>query len=225
MTLCIRADRVLPDTETEFAPGAVVVAGAHIAWVGPAADAPDADETVDLGAATLTPGLVNAHVHLDLSHLRGRLPYRGDFAQWIDGVRGARAEAGVAAAAAQLLDDAVKRGTTTFGDIVAPESFDAMVSVWAAAGVRARLFVEALGFRPEVADHVFAEVWELVEMRELPETLRTGISPHAPYSVSRELLAQLVAVADGHGRPLAIHVGETLEELAFIRHGIGPLRE
>ena len=62
-------------------------------------------------------------------------------------------------------------------------------------------------------------------MRALPEQLQTGIAPHAPYTVSRPLLDRLVSVADGHARPLAIHVGETLEELAFLRHGIGPLRE
>jgi cytosine/adenosine deaminase-related metal-dependent hydrolase len=100
-----------------------------------------------------------------------------------------------------------------------------MVAVFAETGARARLFVEAVGFRPDVADEAWARVWELVEMQDLPGLVSTAVSPHAPYSVSRELFAMAVAMADGHGRPLAVHVGETLEELAFLRHGIGPLRE
>ena len=71
------------------------------------------------------------------------------------------------------------------------------------------------------------ETWSVVvngaEMRELPPRVETGLSPHAPYSTSRELIAKLVALADGHARPCAIHLAETMEELAFLRHGIGPI--
>ena len=56
LSLCIRAARVLPDAQTEIEAGAVVVRDGHIAWVGPAADAPAADEVIDLEDATLTPG-------------------------------------------------------------------------------------------------------------------------------------------------------------------------
>ena len=71
MATCFRADRVLPDAETQHAPGAVVVEGERITWVGEAGEAPPADETIDLGEAVLMPGLVNAHSHLDLTHLKG----------------------------------------------------------------------------------------------------------------------------------------------------------
>jgi imidazolonepropionase len=43
---------------------ALVVDGARVAWVGPAADAPDADELVDVGGRTVLPGFVDSHSHL-----------------------------------------------------------------------------------------------------------------------------------------------------------------
>ena len=220
-----RAARVLADAHTEFAPGAVVIEDDRIVWVGPDAECPDAERTVDLPEAVLAPGLVNAHGHLDLAHLKGQLPFRGEFTEWVVGIGGRRGDQDHTEASIEAIRGAIARGTTTFGDIVAPKSFDSMVHAFATTGARGRLFVEALGFKPERADRVFSEVWELAEMRELPPRVETGLSPHAPYSVSRDLFAKLLAVADGHGRPCAVHVAETMEELAFLRHGIGPMRE
>ncbi len=43
---------------------ALVIEGAHVAWVGPAADAPAADELVDAGGRAVLPGFVDSHSHL-----------------------------------------------------------------------------------------------------------------------------------------------------------------
>ncbi|AOT03909.1 imidazolonepropionase [Arthrobacter sp. U41] len=43
---------------------AVLVEGERIAWLGPAADAPAADESVDAGGRALLPGWVDSHTHL-----------------------------------------------------------------------------------------------------------------------------------------------------------------
>lgn len=43
---------------------ALVVAGGRVAWVGPAAGAPDADERVDVGGRAVVPGFVDSHAHL-----------------------------------------------------------------------------------------------------------------------------------------------------------------
>ncbi|MFQ5844816.1 MAG: amidohydrolase family protein, partial [Planctomycetota bacterium] len=219
------AGSVVPRRGIRLSPGAVRVEGDRITWVGAPDAAPAAEHRLELGGATLLPGLVNAHSHLDLTHLRGQVPYRGEFAAWLASIRSRRTDAGVREAAAAGIHEAVGRGTTSFGDFVSPQTFPAVVDAFAQTGARGRLFVEAVGFRPDGADAAFERVWELVEMQALPAGLVTGLGPHAPYSVSRELLQRMVAVADGHGRPLAVHVGETLEELAFLRHGIGPLRE
>ncbi|HEX8970235.1 amidohydrolase family protein, partial [Oryzihumus sp.] len=43
---------------------AVVVDGDHVAWVGPARQAPDADQRRDLGGRAVVPGFVDSHSHL-----------------------------------------------------------------------------------------------------------------------------------------------------------------
>jgi imidazolonepropionase len=43
---------------------ALVIEGSSVAWVGPAQDAPDADELMDLGGRTVLPGFVDSHSHL-----------------------------------------------------------------------------------------------------------------------------------------------------------------
>ncbi|GAA4610504.1 imidazolonepropionase [Actinoallomurus liliacearum] len=43
---------------------ALVIDGDRVAWVGAAADAPDADEVVDAGGRAVLPGFVDSHAHL-----------------------------------------------------------------------------------------------------------------------------------------------------------------
>jgi imidazolonepropionase len=46
------------------ADAALVVEGGRIVWAGPAADAPDADDRVDVGGRAVVPGFVDSHAHL-----------------------------------------------------------------------------------------------------------------------------------------------------------------
>ncbi|MGZ4670994.1 MAG: imidazolonepropionase, partial [Blastococcus sp.] len=46
------------------ADAAVVVADGVVAWVGPAARAPAADERLDVGGRAVVPGFVDSHTHL-----------------------------------------------------------------------------------------------------------------------------------------------------------------
>src|SRR4051794_24912207 len=63
--------------------GAVPVAGGRIAAVEPRGRR-SAD--LDLGNAAVLPGFVNAHTHLDLTGLRGRIPPTDDFTDWLRAV-------------------------------------------------------------------------------------------------------------------------------------------
>ena len=53
-----------PDLLGVIEQAALVVEGTKVAWVGPATDAPAADELVDLGGRTVLPGFVDSHSHL-----------------------------------------------------------------------------------------------------------------------------------------------------------------
>ncbi|KHK99978.1 N-ethylammeline chlorohydrolase [Microbacterium mangrovi] len=73
MTTLLTADHVLVAQDGAFSlrrAGAVLVYGGTIAWVGAAADAPDADERIDLGEALLMPGLIDLEGLADVDHLQ-----------------------------------------------------------------------------------------------------------------------------------------------------------
>lgn len=63
-TTLIRANRLIDGNGAIVEPGAVLVAGERIVAVGAAALSRTADNTVDLGDATLLPGLIDLHTHL-----------------------------------------------------------------------------------------------------------------------------------------------------------------
>ncbi|WP_194907582.1 imidazolonepropionase [Catenulispora rubra] len=59
----------IAELTTHAAPGtltdaALVIADGRVAWTGPSAQAPDADERVDLGGRAVIPGFVDSHAHL-----------------------------------------------------------------------------------------------------------------------------------------------------------------
>ena len=54
-----------------LADAAVVVEGDHVAWVGPAAEAPAADAAYDVGGRAVVPGFVDSHSHLVFAGDRG----------------------------------------------------------------------------------------------------------------------------------------------------------
>ena len=68
-----RASWVVPISGSPIRDGWVMVEGGRIAAVGPCGAAAASTDR-DLGEVALMPGLVNAHTHLELSHLRGAVP-------------------------------------------------------------------------------------------------------------------------------------------------------
>jgi imidazolonepropionase len=109
-----------PDDERR--PTALVIDGGRIAWTGPAASAPAADEAVDAGGRAVLPGFVDSHAHLVFDGERGAefaarmagQPYAaGGITATVAATRAAsdeRLRANLRGLAAELL----AQGTTTF---------------------------------------------------------------------------------------------------------------
>ncbi len=65
--IVLKAARVFTSTsERPLAPGMVIVEGDHITQVGQSLATPPGAQVIDLGDATLLPGFIDAHVHLDM---------------------------------------------------------------------------------------------------------------------------------------------------------------
>ena len=117
MPSSIRADWILPITGPPIPGGSITIDDGRIAAVEPSPIA----GAVDLGRCAVLPALVNAHTHLELSYLRGRIPRAASFTDWVRPLLAARRtppDQDVAdAAAADAIGEAVQSGTALFGDV------------------------------------------------------------------------------------------------------------
>ncbi|MGI5398491.1 imidazolonepropionase [Streptomyces sp. CA-135486] len=101
---------------------AVVLDGTRVAWVGPTADAPAADDAVDAGGRAAIPGFVDSHSHLVFAgdrteefnaRMSGRAYSAGGIRTTVAATRAATDEA-LEANLTRYLDEALRQGTTTF---------------------------------------------------------------------------------------------------------------
>jgi imidazolonepropionase len=99
---------------------AVVVEGETIAWVGMAADAPDADERVDVEGRAVLPGWVDSHTHLVFAgdrtaefeaRMAGKAYSAGGIAVTVEATRAASDDE-LAANLRRHVDEAARQGTT-----------------------------------------------------------------------------------------------------------------
>ncbi len=176
---------------------------------------------LDLGELVLTPGLVDAHAHLELGGLHGRVPAGAGFVGWIAALVSARSalgrrafERGVVAGARTLLAG----GTTAIGDIDATGTCTRLAS---ALGPRLVVYRELLDAWDPLRTPAALRV--LAERGPRGARAQAGLSPHAPYTVSPELLASVRAASAQRLLPLMIHWAETPDERAWLEHGRGPL--
>jgi aminodeoxyfutalosine deaminase len=216
----LTASWVLPVTAPPLREGRVAVEGGRVAWVGRAGDPGEPEgRRRDLGRGILLPGLINAHCHLELSHLAGLLPADGGFVPWVEEVvasRGRFVEDDVRSATASAIRFLEERGTVAVGDV---SNALGHLDLLSASRLSAVVYLELLAWDPAKAEAVLA----FAEQRrsEVTASLRPGLevrlAAHAPHSVSPALFGLLA----GRGGPAALHLAESPEETAFLASGGG----
>lgn len=221
-----RAAWVCPIATPPIANGWVAVEAGRIVAVGDRSTQPRAD-AVDLGDVALMPGLVNAHVHFELSPLRGLVPPAPAFTEWVRQLFALRRPGDrpdtpdAQAAIVRAIAEAHASGTALVGDI---SNSLAAVEALARSPIGGRVFHELLGFR--VTDD--GPVRASREARAAVDPggdVTLGVASHAPYSVSPELLRAIRAEADRLVPPISsVHLGESPEEVELLGAGTGPWR-
>ncbi len=203
----------------------VEVEGSRIAAVY----AGDHPQAIDLGNSALIPGLVNAHTHLEFSHLERPLGPTAPFTDWIRSIMKSRFESHVSVKQSiqQGIAESLAAGTTCLGEIATSvESVHQLGQTEPAP--RAVVFRECLGFsadRIAGQEQMAAEFLEQQTEGEMYGRLRLGLSPHAPYSVHPDLYLNLVQQARDQGVPVAVHLAETQAELDLLERKQGPFVE
>jgi len=218
-----RARWVLPIDRAPIEGGWVESENGRITRVGDGAP-PAAAE--DLGDVALLPGLVNAHTHLELSWMAGLVPPAPSMNDWITTlveVRRAGTPGGDSAAldaARAAVQAMAATGVVLVGDITNTAiTCDALQG----SGVTGVMFYELLGFNAADPDALVRAAWKKLEA--VDTDLKRAVVAHAPYSVSPDLFKAIAAQSIEAGAPLSIHLGESAEEIEFLRTGCGPIRE
>jgi cytosine/adenosine deaminase-related metal-dependent hydrolase len=180
----------------------------------------DEDATAEYLPGLICPAFVNAHCHLELSHLKGMIPRGTGMAGFIGklmGIRSTPTDEERAAAIREAAQSMYDRGISAVGDICNGET---------TLPIKASMpeidwfnFIEVFGSNPGRSEEIFHTA-----LRLLPQMgKRSSITLHAPYSVSKPLRNQILDYAKRRGWLQSIHLLESKEERQLFADLEGPL--
>lgn len=184
-------------------------------------DVSEAGDDVQRLSGWLCPGLVNAHGHLELSHLRGRIAEQTGLPQFIGEVlrqRGDDREAQLEAAREAEIE-MWNNGIVAVGDI---GNQDSLLPLFREKRLQYHHFLEVSGISESGADRRYRSI---VSLRESFQSIGAACSvvPHAPYSVTDTLMRHIAG--DDPEAPVSLHFRETAEEAVFLSSRSGALAE
>ena len=224
--LYLRARWIVPVVRRTIEDGWLRIERGRIAAIGRRGltGNPPSGQSIDLGDAIILPGLVNAHTHLEFSDLERPLEADGGLPGWIARVvalrrarpTGPEEAARLAASLRAGLAESLSFGVTTIGEIATSVPRGGYPSV----GPRVRVYREALGLAFTGGSLPGGIARDLDRLKG-----STGISPHAPMTVSSALGGALLREAAKRGLPVTMHLAESLAELAYVTGGGGPFRD
>ena len=179
----------------------------------------DAGDNIDRHHGLICPGFINAHCHLELSHMKGIIPKHTGLVDFVLKVVNERhfKEAEILRAIENAEDEMLENGIVAVGDICNNR-------LTIAQKVKGRLhyrnFIEASGFPPAVAEIRFGRAVDLYNAYSalLPSN---SIVPHAPYSVSPQMFGMINAFPGND--LLTIHNQEVDAENELFEKGTGNL--
>ncbi len=121
------------------------------------------------------------------------------------------------------MHDAHASGTVLFGDV---SNTLVTVPLLEDAGAAAHVFYELLGFNvTDAEDRVRQARLRLASLGIESADVRVSLAPHAPYSVAPALFAALRVDLDAARHAVSsVHLGESLDEIEFLRNGGGGFR-
>ena len=180
-------------------------------------DVKEAGDEIMLLEGTISPGLINCHCHLELSHMKGLIPENTGLIDFVYKVVTQRhfEEEEILAAIESGEKEMLQNGIVAVGDICN----NMLTAIQKQQGLMAYYnFVEASGWLPGVADERFLRSKKAYNAFE-KITGNTSIVPHAPYSVSDNLWNHIAPYFKN--KVASIHNQETSFEDEFFMQGTG----
>ncbi len=222
--IIIRAKYLIPNPENCIENGAVTVNGVKIDRFGKFDELKThgKNETIiDLGNAVILPGLINIHTHLDLCNLHNRVKPTNNFTHWVFQIAGAKLrwkDEDYISSIEKGAEICIESGTTTLADIASTGHSFAILKKYP---LRKVVFKEIINTNPDNVNDVMNKIQTELSMTATDNLLHTGLSPHAPYSVSKELYQAIAQMAKKTGTPICTHIAETQDEIEFLTRGTG----
>jgi aminodeoxyfutalosine deaminase len=222
--MILRARIVLTMDGPPIENGAVAISGNQIVDVGKFDNIKkdNSDEVVDLWEQALLPGLINAHCHLDYTCLRGKIPPRKSFADWIQAINAEKAKLSPENYLASINEgfaEAKRFGTTTIANLTAFPELISQIQ----APVRTWWFAELIDVRDpsRARELVDLAIESLNRARDSGGGI--GLAPHALFTASPNLYRRCEEIAHRDHALLTTHLAESREEMEMFRDGSGPL--
>ena len=214
----LSADYIFPIHQAPIESGVVAVqSDGEIRGLYSLADPALKGKSIEQYEGVITPGFVNAHCHLELSHLLGQIPKKTSLIPFLQGVMGRKpGEKNVVNKAVQEADEHMyASGIVAVGDIS-----NSLVSkeVKLASKIYYHTFIEILGFDPQQAQ---AALERGKKLSSDFKPLENSIVPHAPYSVSQDLFLAIQELSSKNRNLLSIHNQESEEENHFYQNKQG----
>ncbi|BDQ34722.1 amidohydrolase family protein [Pseudodesulfovibrio portus] len=161
---------------------------------------------IDLGDAFITPGLINAHSHLELAHLRGKCPSGQGFVAWVEDLL----KQPIFDLDPQALEDAARElkrtGTCMVGDI-ATRFAKEMAGTLEASGLFFVVFCEAIG--ETIPKKTFIPSGDF-------EAGVISVAGHSLYTTHVDVLRAAKAETRDKGLPFSLHLAEHDDEVAIM---------
>ena len=228
----IHADGVVRGDADDLVDGAVVLDAAHrVLEVGPAAEVMPrhAGAVVTRVRGVIAPFLVNAHTHVELSALRGKVPGGHGFVPWVDKLVTSRPflteedeSEGIASGVAELS----RACTSAVGEVT---NGLAAARALAAEGMSVMLFHEMFGVLEEPAVKAArdllgaAQSWRAdIAADPRLRRVRHTPSPHTLYTTHASAVRILCDAARDAGARITIHLAEHPAERSAVELGSGP---
>jgi 5-methylthioadenosine/S-adenosylhomocysteine deaminase len=223
--LRLSARWVLPVSGPAIEGGAALVDDrGRIVAVGPDATVPRPPQAriEELPHATLLPGLVNTHTHLELTGFAGQAEDEvfWDWIKHIIALKSARSDEDFFLAAERGIQDCWAAGVTTVCDMGNSGQVIAAMHAQGAAGIaHHEVFDLHQGEPAETMRRFSGELDRLAP--HAAGRVQLGVSPHAPYTVSGPVYRETADLARAHGVPIGVHIAEPQDETALLRDFTG----
>lgn len=175
------------------------------------------DPNIERYKGVIVPGFINAHCHLELSHLHQKIKQKTGLINFIKEVIFTRNSSEKEIITAMEKQDQAmwEAGIVAVGDI-SNQTISAHLK--AKSKIRYHTFIEMLGFDANKAKEILADAIIKKDAFQTP----VSITVHAPYSISKELVKQLKDYCKGFDNKITIHSQECDEEDELYKTRSGP---